>query len=170
MLVLPPRSGRYSWHPPSGRGPMRFQIDDRVKLVFPNGFLESSFVAPPIIQNVGRWSERAPVYSIRDSFAEFFRKRSRKTMSVSRPFHRCLLNYPFPYPFSSFLSLTDIFHLLANIDRFENRVTMSILSLYHNRISILLLFFEGRESRESKIIRSWNEGLVEGFRLPPNRR
>lgn len=141
MLVLPPRSGRYSWHPPSGRGPMRFQIDDRVKLVFPNGFLESSFVAPPIIQNVGRWSERAPVYSIRDSFAEFFRKRSRKTMSVSRPFHRCLLNYPFPYPFSPFLSLTDIFHLLANIDRFENRVATSITISQSNFDSSP--FFEG---------------------------
>lgn len=169
MLVLPPRSGRYSWHPPSGRGPMRFQIDDRVKLVFPNGFLESSFVAPPIIQNVGRWSERAPVYSIRDSFAEFFRKRSRKTMSVSRPFHRCLLNYPFPCPFSPFLSLTDIFHLLANIDRFENRVAASILSYSQSNFDSFL-FLGGRESRESKIIRSWNEGLVEGFRLPPNRR
>lgn len=60
---------------------MRFQIDDRVKLVFPNGFSESSF-APRITQN--DWSERAAVYSIRDSF-EFFGKRSirRKTMSVS---------------------------------------------------------------------------------------
>lgn len=50
---------------------MRFQIDDRVKLVFPNGFSESSF-APRITQN--DWSERAAVYSIRDSF-EFSGKR-----------------------------------------------------------------------------------------------
>lgn len=100
MLVLPPRSGRYSWHPPSGRGPMRFQIDDRVKLVFPNGFSESSF-APRITQNFRLVGKQFIPFAIRWSSSGS----GRKTMSLSL----ICVSYPF-LPTS--ISNTYTFHLL----------------------------------------------------------
>lgn len=100
---------------------MRFQIDDRVKLVFPNGFSESSF-APRITQNFRLVGKQFIPFAIRVGVLQ---------EAVGK---QCLcLSSVFLIPFFPLLSPTHIHFICSNIDRVDElteiEVAASILSL-----------------------------------------